>query len=267
MTGRAHLVTGSTGIGAAAAQQLVGAQERVFVVSRTAAHTSTLLAQLAQLAEPERAGSFAADLTLEEAADGAVAAAVERFGRIDGLLSVAGGSGRGFGDGPIHELTAEGWDRTIELNLRSQALVSRAVVRRMLEQPRNDLGERGAIVLVSSVLAAHPVPGLFATHAYAAAKGGIVALATAMAATYADAGIRVNVVAPGLTDTPMAERAAADAATVAFARRKQPLTAGMVDPADVARAACFLLSPAARAITGQVVAVDGGWSVVSAVPE
>ena len=264
MTGRAHLLTGSTGIGAAAAGQLVADGERVFVVSRTAGHATALLASFAA---SDRAGSFQADLTIEDEAEAAVAAAVGRFGRLDGLLSVAGGSGRRFGDGPIHELTAEGWDRTIELNLRSQAMVSRAVVGRMLEQPRNDDGERGAIVLVSSVLAAHPVPGLFATHAYAAAKGAIVALATAMAATYADAGIRVNVVAPGLTDTPMAERAAADPATAAFARRKQPLAGGIVDPADVARAACFLLSPAARAITGQVLAVDGGWSVVSAVPE
>jgi NAD(P)-dependent dehydrogenase (short-subunit alcohol dehydrogenase family) len=242
----------------------VTAGERVFVVSRTAAHATALLAALDAA---DATGSFAADLTVEEEAESAVAAAVERFGRLDGVLSVAGGSGRRFGDGPIHELSAEGWDRTLELNLRSQAMVTRAVVRRMLDQPRNDDGERGAIVLVSSVLAAHPVPGLFATHAYAAAKGAIVSLATAMAATYADAGIRVNVVAPGLTDTPMAERAAADAATAAFARRKQPLTGGMVDPADVARAATFLLSPAARAITGQVLAVDGGWSVVSAVPE
>ena len=88
---------------------------------------------------------------------------------------MAGGSGRSFGDGPIHELSAEGWDRTLELNLRSQALVARAVVRRMLAQEAHADGGRGAIVLVSSVLASHPVPELFATHAYAAAKGGIVA--------------------------------------------------------------------------------------------
>ena len=142
---------------------------------------------------------------------------------------MAGGSGRRFGDGPIHELTAEGWDRTLELNLRSQALVSRAVVRRMLDQVPLDRGARGAIVLVSSVLATHPEPELFATHAYAAAKGAIVSLALAMAAAYARDGIRVNVLAPGLTDTPMAARAAADPATVAFAGRKQPLTGGFVD--------------------------------------
>ena len=163
------------------------------------------------------ADATAADLTDEAEVEAAVAACVEACGRIDGLLSVAGGSGRRFGDGPIHELTAEGWDRTLALNLRSQALVSRAVVRRMLAQAPRDRGARGAIVLVSSVLATHPVPELFATHAYAAAKGAIVSLALAMAAAYARDGIRVNVLAPGLTDTPMAARAAADPATVAFA--------------------------------------------------
>jgi NAD(P)-dependent dehydrogenase (short-subunit alcohol dehydrogenase family) len=182
------------------------------------------------------------------------------------LLSVAGGSGRRFGDGPIHELTAEGWDRTLELNLRSQALVSRAVVRRMLAQDPLEHGARGAVVLVSSVLAAHPVPELFATHAYAAAKGAIVALGLAMAATYAGSGIRVNVLAPGLTETPMAARAAADPATVAFATRKQPLTGGFVHADDVASAAVFLLADESRAVTGQVFAVDGGWSVTSASP-
>jgi NAD(P)-dependent dehydrogenase (short-subunit alcohol dehydrogenase family) len=178
--------------------------------------------------------------------------------RLVGEIRAVGGGGR------IHELTTEGWDRTIELNLRSQALVSRAVVRRMLGQEPNPSGTRGSIVLVSSVLATRPVPELFGTHAYAAAKGAIVSLAIAMAATYAEDLIRVNVLAPGLTATPMADRAAQDPATLAFVRRKQPLAGGLVDAIDVANAAAFLLSDEARAVTGQVLGVDGGWSVVSA---
>ena len=262
LAGRVCLVTGSTGIAGAAAVQLAAAGAAVFVISRTAGHAEATAATIGRAGGT--ASAHAADLVDEAQVERAVAACVSTFGRIDGLLSVAGGSGRRFGDGPIHELTAEGWDRTLELNLRSQALVSRAVVRQMLSQDADTIGARGSIVLVSSVLASHPVPELFATHAYAAAKGAIGALAVSMAATYAPSGIRVNVLSPGLTDTPMAARAATDPVTVAFARRKQPLVGGFVSAEDVAAAAVFLLSGESRAITGQVIAVDGGWTVTAA---
>jgi NAD(P)-dependent dehydrogenase (short-subunit alcohol dehydrogenase family) len=261
LAGRVCLVTGSTGIAAAAAVSLAEQGASIFAASRTGAHADALAARIRSAGG--RAAARAADLSREVDADAAVGACVEAYGRIDGLFSVAGGSGRRFGDGPIHELTAEGWDRTLELNLRSQAMVCRAVARQMLAQEPNASGTRGSIVLVSSVLATHPVPELFATHAYAAAKGAIVALGLAMAATYAPSGIRVNVLAPGLTDTPMAARAAADPGTVAFVLRKQPLAGGFLKPADIAAAAVYLLADESRAVTGQVLSVDGGWSVVS----
>ena len=195
--------------------------------------------------------------------EAAVASAVGRFGRLDALFAVAGGSGRRFGDGPVHELTLAGWQQTLNLNLTSQVLVARAVLRQMLDQEPTAAGGRGALLLMSSVLAFSPVPDLFGTHAYAAAKGAIGALTTTMAAFYAPLGIRVNAVAPALVATPMSARAA---------RIRQPPRS----PAASShwRAGSWIRRrgpgggvPALRrvaAVTGQILAVDGGWSVVQA---
>jgi NAD(P)-dependent dehydrogenase (short-subunit alcohol dehydrogenase family) len=257
LASRVVLITGSTGIAAATAERAAAEGASVFVVSRTADHAWDLAGRLAD------AGWAAADLTDEAAVDDAVTAALDRFGRIDALFSAAGGSGRGYGDGPIHTVTGEAWDATAALNLRSQILVCSRVVRAMREQPPNDSGTRGSILLLGSVTTAAPVPELFGTHAYAAAKGALTALMTTMAATYIGDRIRVNLVAPSLTATPMAARAAADEHILEYAARKQPLAGPMLDPDEVAKAAIYFLSDESRAVTGQSLAVDGGWSVVS----
>lgn len=249
---------------AAAAERFGTEGAAVFVVSRDPQHARTLAERLA--AAGARAGWTTADLAAEPEVEAAVAACVDQFGRIDGLFSVAGGSGRRFGDGPIHDVSADAWDATLALNLRTQALVCREVVRRMRAQEPNDSGTRGSILLMGSVTATDPSPELFGTHAYAAAKGAITSLMTAMAATYVRDRIRVNVVAPGLTATPMARRAAGDPAIRAFAARKQPLAGELMDPDEVAHAAVYLLSDESRAVTGQLLKVDGGWSVVDATP-
>jgi NAD(P)-dependent dehydrogenase (short-subunit alcohol dehydrogenase family) len=261
---RVCLVTGSTGIGAAAAERFAAEGASVFVTSRIEEHCRDLTERIT--AAGGRASFRAADLVDEGQVGDAVDACVAAFGRVDGLFSVAGGSGRRFGDGPIHEVTGDAWDATLALNLRTQALVCSAVVRQMLSQQPNGSGTRGSILLMGSVTATDPVPAFFATHAYAAAKGAIAALVTTMAATYVADGIRVNAVAPGLTDTPMAARAAGNADIRAFAARKQPLAGELMDPIDVAHAAVYFLSDESRAVTGQMLKVDGGWSVSSASP-
>lgn len=254
--GRVCLVAGSTGMAASAARAIVAEGGSVFVVSRTEDHARDLAAQLG-----DRAAWVAADLARENETEAGVAACVQRFGRIDALYAVAGISGRRFGDGPIHEATLDGWRTVMEANTTSLFLVARATVRQMLAQEPDNDGQRGAILAMSSALAQHPSAAYFATHAYAASKGAIEGLTRAMAARYAPDGIRVNAIAPSLVATPMSARAQTDPAIVAYLRQKQPLADGPIDADAVTPVALHLLSRDARMITGQVIEVDGGWSV------
>ena len=259
LAGRTCLVTGTTGMAAAAASRFAAEGASVFVVSRTADHARDLGASIATAGG--RSGWAVADLTLEAAVESAVAACAEAFGRIDALYAVAGISGRRFGDGPVHEATLHGWHAVMDANATSAFLVCRAVVRRMLAQDRDADGIRGAILTMSSVLATHPVPDGFATHGYAASKGAIDALTRSMAAHYAAEGIRVNAIAPGLVATPMSLRAQGDPAILAYLREKQPLAGGPIDADDTAELAVHLLSREARRVTGQVIEVGAGWSL------
>jgi len=123
-------------------------------------------------------------------------------------------------------------------------------------------GGGGTILNMSSVLGDHPSPRHFATHAYAAAKSGVFGFTRSVAAYYADQGIRCNVICPGLVETPMSRRATGDEEILRFIRTKQPLEHGRAGlPSDLDEAVLFFLSDASRYVTGQVLAVDGGWSV------
>lgn len=253
--GRVCLVTGSTGIAAAAARALAAEGGRVFVVSKTDDHAIGLALEVG-------GASAVADLTQEVAVETAVRACVERFGRLDVVYNVAGISGRRFGDGPLHDMTLDGWRTVIDSNATSIALVCRAAIRQMLAQEPASDGRRGAILNMSSILARHPEPSHFATHAYAASKGAIEALTRSAASYYAKEGIRINAIAPGLVATPMSQRAQTDAEIVQFAKRKQPFAeGGLLTPDDLVGAALFLLSDESRMVTGQVIDVDGGWSL------
>jgi NAD(P)-dependent dehydrogenase (short-subunit alcohol dehydrogenase family) len=260
---RGIVVTGATGIAAAAARRFAQEGARLVVISRTEASCRELVDALVTTGGVAAAYEVA-DLTDPAAADRAAQSAIGRLGRVDGLFNVAGGSGRRLGDGPLDTLTPDAFEATMRLNATSHVSVCAPVLRAMLEQESDEDGQRGAIVNMGSVLATRPVPGLFATHAYAAAKGAIASMTTASAAYYAAHGIRINMVAPALTTSRMSERAAADEATVAFSRRKQPLAGGFIAAEDVAEAALYLLSRESRMVTGQTITIDGGWSIIDA---
>ena len=258
MDGKRVVITGATGIAAASANRLLAEGASLFVISRD----EDELRALAEELDPQ-AKSVAwakADLTVEEAAEEAFRRAHSHLGGIDGVLAVAGASGRRFGDGPTDQLTLDAWQDTISINLSPAFLTSRQAIRVMRD------GGGGSIVCIGSVLADHPSPQLFATHAYAVSKGAIASFVRISAAHYAADHIRVNGIAPGLVRTPMAERAANDPETVRYVERKQPLAAGLLDAEAVADAALFLLSDESTQITGQVIAVDGGWGVTEVGP-
>jgi NAD(P)-dependent dehydrogenase (short-subunit alcohol dehydrogenase family) len=253
--GKVLLITGTTGIAAATARLAASEGARTFVVGIDRESGDALAASLA------RCRFLPADLTDATQAAEAVDACVAAFGRIDALFNVVGISGRRFGDGPLHECTEEGWDATFTTNAKSMFLVSRDAIRRMLAQDTGGDGSRGAILNMGSVVASHPEPRFFATHAYAASKGAVLALTRSMASYYAPHGIRVNAVAPSVVRTPMSARAQESADILAFVGAKQPLAGGMLEADDVARAALFLLGAGSAQITGQVLDVDAGWSV------
>jgi NAD(P)-dependent dehydrogenase (short-subunit alcohol dehydrogenase family) len=250
------VIGGTTGLGLSAARALLRAGAKVLVVGRNPRSVEQAGSDLEQAA-PAMARALAGDAVDPETAESAVAACLARFGSFDGLYHVAGGSGRAFGDGPLHEVTNQGIDETLALNLKSVILSNRAAVRSFLDRE-----VPGTILNMGSVLGFSPSPRHFSTHVYTAAKAAIIGFTKSTAACYASRNIRFNVIAPALVETPMAQRAAHDEDVLAFIRTKQPLDGGRIGrPEDLDALVVYLLSDQSRFVTGQVIAVDGGWSI------
>ena len=246
------VVGGTTGLGLSAAKACVEAGARIVVVGRDPDNVAAALETLGTNAE-----GMAGDAGAATTAERAIAKAVHQFGNLDGLYHVAGGSGRSFGDGPLDEISDEGWETTLRINLTSMFYSNRAAARQFLTQ-----GTGGSILNMGSVLAHSPSPRYFATHAYATAKAAIEGLTTAAAAYYANRQIRFNVVAPALVETPMAQRAAQDDEIRQYISTKQPLDGGRIGTVtDLDAAIVYFLSDQSRFVTGQILAVDGGWSI------
>jgi len=250
---RCLIVGGTTGLGFAAAVRFLQEGAKLVVAGRSDDKGRDAVERLAPFG---RAEFVACDASDEADVETLFARTMATLRGLDVLYHVAGISGRRFGDGPLHECTAEGWDTTLNANLRSVFLTNRAAVRRFLDQ-----GQGGAILNMASVLAFSPSPKHFDTYAYAASKGGIIAMSRESAARYARDGIRINVIAPSLIDTPMSARAVANEEIREFLRMKQPLSQGPGKAEDCADAAVFLCSDEARFVTGVTLPVDGGWCV------
>jgi NAD(P)-dependent dehydrogenase (short-subunit alcohol dehydrogenase family) len=246
------IIGGTTGLGLSAAKAFVTNGANVVVVGRNEESVADAQKTLAT-----NAVALSGDATHPDTAINAINSCIEKFGSFDGLYHVAGGSGRKMGDGPLHELTLDGWNKTMELNLTSLMLSNQAAVKKFLE-----LKKSGTILNMGSVLGYSPSPKYFSTHAYAATKSAIIGFTKSIAAYYAKNNIRVNVIAPALVETPMAQRAANDAEILSFIKTKQPLDGGRIgQPEDLDGLAIYFMSDQSKFTTGQCIAVDGGWSI------
>jgi NAD(P)-dependent dehydrogenase (short-subunit alcohol dehydrogenase family) len=243
------IIAGITGgIGSAVARRLHAAG---FVVGGYARSADKLAALAAELPGLETAIAEATDPAGVEAA---IADLIARGGgRLDGYVHAVGSILLK----PLHLTSLEEWRRTIDLNLNTAFYGLKAVVGPMQAQGA------GSVVLISSVAAG---TGLPSHEAIAAAKGGVEGLVRATAASYASRNVRINAVAPGLVDTPMAAALLGSPQARAFSEKLHPL--GRIGTADqVAATIAHLLSPEADWITGQVWAVDGGMSSVRPRPK
>jgi NAD(P)-dependent dehydrogenase (short-subunit alcohol dehydrogenase family) len=251
MQGRRIVITGAGGISAATAIRVAAQGARVHLISRDPEKARVLAADVPGISWS------AADLTSDEETIRAYDEAEAALGGIDGLVAVAGGSARRFGDGPIDQLSAAALHATVDLNLATATNALREFVARWSPTAGQPWA---SAILIGSALGRFPASPLFVTHGYAATKAAIEGLARSAAAHYLPQRIAINVVAPGLTKTPMAQRAQQDEAVIEYARKRQQLTDdGFLDPDDVGVACEWLLG--ARTVTGQVIYVDGGWSV------
>src|SRR5581483_3005754 len=250
----AYVTGGAGGIGRATCQAFFDAG---YGVALTDLDGETSEAAAAEIdGSGDRVVGLTCDVSSTESVDRAVAAAVERFGRLDALVNVAGV----VGPGPSEELSDESWDRLISIHLGGAFRCSRAAF------PALSATGAGSIVSISSIAGR---TGFSIRASYCAAKAGIEGLTRALAVEWAKRGVRVNAIAPGHVRTPMLDHSLAIGSVtpeIVEARTQRIPLGRYAQPEEIAAAVLFLSSPAASYITGEVLCVDGAITVNADAP-
>ena len=230
------------GIGSQLAEQLHASGKQVVGFGRSADKLESVSAQASGIHTAQ------VDACDPDAVNAYFASIVEQFGRLDGYVHAIGSIYLK----PAHLTSDADWAEVIQTNLNTAFFTLRAATKQMQR-----LGG-GACVYFSSVAAQ---TGIANHEAIAAAKGGIEAMVRAAAATYAPRGIRINAIAPSMTDTPLAQPIIGSPQGLAMTQRMHPL-GDIVSPDSVAKLANWLLSDNALSVTGQTFVIDGGLSSI-----
>lgn len=247
LTGKVAIITGARrGMGRTHALALAGAGAKVAVVDISLEDCQKVVDEIK--AQGGEALAIQCDVSKKSEVENMVKMTVEKFGKLDILVNNAGV----VQFKPFLELTEEDWDRTLNINLRGYFLCAQAAAKEMAKQ------KYGAIVNVASIAMGQIGVGFAGLAHYCASKGGIVAMAEAMALDLAQYNIRVNTVAPGAIDTPMAADTKNNPKALEATLAGIPLHR-IGKPEEVSNVVLFLASDDSSYMTGSTVVVDGGW--------
>jgi len=251
MKGKVGLITGaSSGIGRATAELFAANGAKVVVAARRQDELDSLVAAIE--ARGGEATAIQTDVSVAAEVERMVDHAIKAFGRLDYAVNNAGIEGR---FAPITELAEDEWDQVLGINLKGTFLCMQHEARAMLAA-----GNGGAVVNVGSI---NSFLGAATGSAYCTSKHGLIGLTTSVSAELAPQGIRVNLVCPGVIDTPMHRRLREDLGDEVYDQGLLPNVhlrrAGQ--PEEIARAIVFLCSDEASYITGTTLTPDGGYTL------
>ena len=244
------VVTGAgRGIGRVIAVDAFKSGARLAIGSRTTGELETLKDEIEGAGGECMMGSL--DVTQVNSIRQFLDGVIEHYGRIDVLINNAGYNKLA----KIIDYDEELYDLIVDANLKNVFFCSQMAAKQMIAQ-----GDGGAIVNISSQAG---VVGAPERGPYSGAKGGVNNMTRTMAAEWAEHGIRVNVVAPTVTRSPMAEQAMSDSQAFSDAVKTKNLLRGdLAEPEEISAPVIFLASQAASMITGHTLVVDGGWTIV-----